>query len=60
MTEKETMFKVGDRVEKGVGDYAFNGEVRAVFEKRSGAVRYVVENGDGILHIFSAQQLRLS
>jgi hypothetical protein len=49
---------VGDRVEKGGGDYVFRGEVRAVFTKRSGQVRIVVENDDGILHIFNPGQLR--
>ena len=49
---------VGDRVEKGTGDYRFVGDVRAVFTKRNGVVRYVVENDDGILHIFSAANLK--
>jgi len=48
---------VGDRVSKRSGDYRFAGEVRAGFYKKSGVVRYVVENDDGILHIFSRQQL---
>lgn len=43
----------GQFIKKG-GDYKFAGEVRAVFTKKSGVVRYVVENDDGILHIFSA------
>jgi hypothetical protein len=48
---------VGDRVEKIGGDYTFRGVVVAVFCKRSGVVRVVVENDDGILHIFSPGQL---
>jgi hypothetical protein len=48
---------VGDRVRKISGDYLFIGVVRAGFYKQSGAVRYVVENDDGVLHIFSRQQL---
>ena len=48
---------VGDRVMKVRGDYRFDGVVRAGFYKQSGAVRYVVENDDGVLHIFSRQQL---
>jgi hypothetical protein len=50
-------FQVGDSVVKGGGDYTFEGVVRSVFAKRSGAVRYVVENDAGILHIFSAGNL---
>lgn len=49
---------VGDRVAKEGGDYRFSGYVVAVFEKRSGQVRCVVENQDGILHIFSLTQLK--
>lgn len=39
------------------GDYRFSGYVVAIFEKRSGQVRCVVENQDGILHIFNPAQL---
>lgn len=49
---------IGMRVEKGTGDYTFNGTVQAVFAKRDGLIRYVVENDDGILHIFSEQNIR--
>lgn len=49
---------VGDRIQKSGGDYRFDGEVVAVFNKRNGVVRYVVENDDGILHIFSAANLK--
>ncbi len=51
-------FEVGDRVEKTGGDYSFVGFVRGVFMKKSGLYRYAVENDAGILHIFSAMQLR--
>lgn len=50
-------FKLGDRVIKSKGDYTFTGEIRAAFTKASGAIRYVVENPDGILHIFSDSNL---
>lgn len=53
-----SVFAVGDRVEKTGGDYTFRGLVVAVFRKRSGAVRLVVENADGLLFIFSETQLR--
>lgn len=48
---------MGDRVEKTGGDYKFSGHVVALFCKFSGAVRVVVENDAGILHIFNPSQL---
>lgn len=54
-----TVYKVGDKVEKANGDYRFRGHVVASFTKRGGAQRYVVENADGLLHIFSGPNLRL-
>jgi hypothetical protein len=47
----------GMRVRKVVGDYDFDGVVVAVFQKKNGLIRYVVENEAGILHIFSEKQL---
>lgn len=52
------MFKVGDKVLKDSGDYRYRGEVVAVFAKKSGAVRLVVENEDGMLFIFNESQLK--
>lgn len=51
-------FSVGDAVEKIGGDYRFEGTVVAVFAKRSGAIRLVVEDGRGLLFIFNETQLR--
>lgn len=51
-------FKVGDVVAKQGGDYTFCGVIVAAFWKVSGAHRYVVENGSGILHIFSEKNLK--
>jgi hypothetical protein len=48
---------VGQRVTKISGDYRFRGWVVASFEKRNGFRRYVVENDDGILHIFNGKDL---
>jgi len=48
---------VGDAVIKHAGDYFFKGIIVAKFYKLSGQIRYVVNNADGVLHIFSAQQL---
>ncbi len=54
---KQLPFQVDDRVAKSGGDYKFKGTVRAVFNKRTGQIRVVVENEDGILHIFNPTQL---
>ena len=48
---------VGDHVAKISGDYRFVGVVVAAFGKLGGSRRYVVENSDGVLHIFSGKQL---
>jgi hypothetical protein len=48
----------GDRVEKISGDYKFAGVVVSCFIKKSAAPRIVVENDDGILHIFHPKQLK--
>jgi hypothetical protein len=61
----EVVFNVGDTVTKQGGDYRFAGVVVAAFRKLShagepGAHRYVVENRDGVLHIFSGKQLALA
>lgn len=53
------MIDVGHKVEKTGGDYTFVGIVVARFEKLSGMIRYVVEDDRGILHIYSAKNLRL-
>ena len=57
--KENATFQVGDYVTKVVGDYYFQGFVVAAFMKRSGKLRYVVENDDCILHIFSGKQLEL-
>ena len=49
---------IGDPVHKTSGDYRFIGIIVAKFKKLSGQERVVVENFDGILHIFSEAQLR--
>jgi len=50
-------FAAGDKVRKVGGDYRFPGTVVAVFQKLSGAIRYVVEDDRGVLHIFSERNL---
>lgn len=51
-------FEIGDLVEKKNGDYVFIGVIVSVFSKVSGALRLVVENDAGILHIFSPTQMK--
>ncbi len=51
------IFAIGDPVLKVGGDYSFRGRVVAAFDKLNGSRRYVVENGDAVLHIFSGKQL---
>jgi len=51
-------FFVGSAVEKVGGDYSLAGEVVSVFFKLSGATRYVVEDDRGVLHVYSAKNLR--
>ena len=53
------MYKVGDLVEKVGGDYTFVGIVVAVFEKLSGAIRLVIEDDRGVLHVYNEKILRL-
>lgn len=55
----ESQFKVGDKVEKVGGDYTFVGVVVSVFQKLSGAVRLVVEDDRGVLHVYSEKNLRM-
>ena len=54
----EPEFELGDAVEKIGGDYIFPGVVVSVFQKLSGVTRYVVEDDRGILHIYSAKNLK--
>lgn len=46
-----------ENVVKTGGDYSFEGVVVARFHKLNGKERVVVENSDGILHIFNPTQL---
>lgn len=52
-------FDEGDYVRKDGGDYRFEGWVDAVIVKRSGQVRFVVEDNRGLLFIFSERDLKL-
>lgn len=53
----ENQLKVGDYVNKIGGDYRYEGVIVARFSKTSGQVRFVVENSDGLLFIFSGNNL---
>ncbi len=57
-TTYELTFSPGSKVSKTSGDYKFDGIVVATFQKLSGQTRYVVEDDRGILHIFSAKNLK--
>lgn len=56
-------YKTGDRVRKTGGDYTYSGWVVSAFRKRGpmgkqdGPVRYVVEDGRGLLMIMNGPQL---
>jgi len=50
---------IGRKVQKRGGDYEFDGEIRAVIVKRSGAVRYAVEDDRGLLLVMNAKQVGL-
>ena len=49
--------EIGRRVTKRGGDYEFDGEVVGVIRKRSGAIRYAVEDDRGLLLIMNAKQV---
>jgi hypothetical protein len=49
---------VGDRVIKDSGDYVFEGVIVAVFTKRSGMTRYVVEDDRGVCMIMNEKQIK--
>lgn len=49
-------FKELDPVKKIKG-YKFDGWVVSIFETLAGKVRLVVDNGDGMLHIFNEDQM---
>ncbi len=50
-------FKLNDLVYKPKG-YFFEGIVIGVIRTTENKVRYIVENPDGIIHIFSGSQLK--
>jgi hypothetical protein len=50
---------IGYPVSKRGGDYSFTGEIIAVVIKKSGAVRYVVEDDRGLLLIMNGRQCGL-
>ncbi len=55
----ENTFKVGDKVSKVGGDYTFDGTVVSIFPKLSNAIRVVVEDDRGVLHVYSCKNLKL-
>lgn len=59
-TQPAHKYPVGTRVAKRGGDYTFEGVVVCTFTKLSGALRYVVEDDRGCVHIFNEGQLELT
>ena len=51
------MLQVGDYVIYRGADHTFEGWIVALFPKRAGATRCVVENRDGVLHILDPKRL---
>ena len=58
--EVQDAFHSKDRVRTTSTDYTFVGIIVAYFPKRNGNIRCVVENDDGILHIFNPKQLEFA
>lgn len=61
---QEITFNAGDLVIKDGGDYTFKGVVLVKFHKVTstgfdGPLRYAVQNGEGLIHIFAGKQLKL-
>jgi hypothetical protein len=48
---------IGKAVHKTSGDYQFDGEVVGVVHKKSGEIRFVVEDDRGLLLIMNARQI---
>jgi len=50
-------FKLKDKVRKVGGDYKYEGVVAGIVYKKSGQIRYVVEDDRGMLFIFNEKGL---
>lgn len=48
---------VGKKVKKTSGDYTFEGEIIAIIQKLSGAIRYAVEDDRGLVLIMNEKQV---
>lgn len=60
MALEQMTFRIGDKVIKDSGDYTFEGVVVSAFYKLGGQPRFVVEDDRGILHIYSAGNLKFN
>lgn len=49
--------QIGQKVRKRTGDYQFDGEIIAVIRKKSGAIRYAVEDDRGLVLIMNERQV---
>jgi hypothetical protein len=52
------VFAEGVLVEKCTGDYTFEGTVVGIVRKKSGEIRYVIEDDRGLLLIMNEKQIR--
>jgi len=50
-------YDIGQRFRKTGGDYSFEGVIVAAFKKKTGLIRYVGENEDGLLFIFNEKSI---
>ena len=57
MSMQKSKYKIGQRFKKEGGDYTFEGEIIAVFKKRSGAIRYAGEDDRGLIFIFNESSI---
>lgn len=58
-SKDDHVLQIGSKVIKRDGDYTFVGEVVAIFPKRSGAMRIVVEDDRGLLLIMNGRMVEV-
>lgn len=50
---------IGDRIIKDQGDYQFVGTIIGILTKRSGAIRYAIEDDRGLILIMNDKQFNI-
>ena len=56
-SDLKVAFEYGSKVKKVGGDYSYDGVVAGIILKKSGEIRYVVEDDRGMLFIFKDTSL---